>query len=61
MSKLPQIVKDLAGDNYEIDEDLKRLEGKTIKKCAVVAAKLSKTDIKATFCILSARMVKFLP
>lgn len=32
MSKLPKIVKDLTGDDYAIDEDLKRLEGKTIKK-----------------------------
>ena len=32
MSKLPKIVKDLAGDNYLIDEYIKRMEGKTVKK-----------------------------
>lgn len=32
MSKLPEIVHDLIGDNYLIDADLKRMEGKTVKK-----------------------------
>ena len=31
MSKLPKIVRDLTGRNYVIDEDLKRMIGKTVK------------------------------
>lgn len=32
MSKMPKIVKDLTGDNYLIDEEIKRMEGKTVKQ-----------------------------
>ena len=43
MSKLPEIVEDFTEDNQRINEKLKRMEGKTIKKVRGGSGKTSQT------------------